>query len=229
MLSSGDLIAHLSPVSAYKYLGILEADSFKHQQMKDLLSKGYKRRVCKLLRLQLFSRNLFTALNTCAISLIRYSGGIVKWSQEELRRLDVDTRKLLSMYGAFSMNSDVDRLYIPRRNGGRGLISVSFTIEHEKRNLSFHVHHSPDVLMRLVASNVTHYQEDGKLYKESIILDHLRLLKDKPLHGQFLRETIGTVSNKSQWTWLRKGNFTKEMEGLICAGSFNKCNKSSHL
>ena len=96
-LSSGDLIAHLSPVSAYKYLGILEADSFKHQQMKDLLSKGYKRRVCKLLRLQLFSRNLFTALNTCAISLIRYSGGIVKWSQEELRRLDVDTRKLLSI------------------------------------------------------------------------------------------------------------------------------------
>ena len=32
-LSSNDLIARLSPVGAYKYLGILEADNFKHQQM----------------------------------------------------------------------------------------------------------------------------------------------------------------------------------------------------
>ena len=104
--------------------------------MKDLLSKEYKRRVHKLLRSQLFSSNLFTTLNTCAVSLIRYSGSIVKWTQEELRRLDVDTRKPLTMHGAFSTNSDIDRLYIPRRNGGGGLISVWFTVEHEKRNLS---------------------------------------------------------------------------------------------
>jgi len=55
-LSSGDLIAHLSPAGTYKYLGILEADNFKHQQMKDLLSKEYKRRVRKFLHTQLFSR-----------------------------------------------------------------------------------------------------------------------------------------------------------------------------
>jgi len=29
-LSSGDLIAHLSPCSAYRYLGILQADNLKH-------------------------------------------------------------------------------------------------------------------------------------------------------------------------------------------------------
>ena len=40
-LSSGDLITHLSPCSTYRYLGILEADNLKHQQMKDLLSKEY--------------------------------------------------------------------------------------------------------------------------------------------------------------------------------------------
>jgi len=71
-------------------------------------------------------------LNTCAVSLIRYSGGIVKWTQEEFCRLDVDTRKLLTMHEAFSKNRDVDRLYIPRRNGGRDLISVWFTVEHTK-------------------------------------------------------------------------------------------------
>ena len=115
-LSNRDLIVHLSPVGACKCLGILEADNFKHQQMKDMLSKEYKRHV---LHSKLFSRNLFTALNIYAVSLMRYSGGIVKWSQDELRSLNVDTRKLLTMHGGFSTNSDVDRLYIPRKNGAR--------------------------------------------------------------------------------------------------------------
>ena len=108
---------------------ILEADDFKHQQMKDLLSMEYKCWVRKLLCTRLFSRNLITAINVLAVSLMRYSSGIVKWSQEEL--LDDSTRKLITMHGSFLVSSDVDRLYIPTRHGGRGLISVSFAIEHE--------------------------------------------------------------------------------------------------
>ena len=45
VLSSGDIIDALAPDGFYKYFGIFEADSFKHQQMKILLSKEYKRRV----------------------------------------------------------------------------------------------------------------------------------------------------------------------------------------
>jgi len=45
VLSSGDLIQSLSPERFYKYLGMLEADSLKHQEMKSLLTKEYKRRV----------------------------------------------------------------------------------------------------------------------------------------------------------------------------------------
>jgi len=39
--------------------------------------------------------------------------------------------------------------------------------------------------------------------------------ESKPLHGQFLCEVSNRVCNKSQWTWLQKGNFIKEMEGLV--------------
>ena len=101
-------------------------------------------------------------------------------------RLDVDTRKLLTMHRGFSTNSNVDRLYISGKNGGRGLISVRFAIEHEKRSLSFYVHNSADVLMKLVARSFVQFQEDSKHYKQSVISEHLSLLKDKPLHGQFL-------------------------------------------
>jgi len=97
---------------------------------------------------------------------MRYSGGIIKWSQEELYKLDVNTRKPMSMHGSFSVNSDMDRLYIPRKHGGRGLISVSFVIEHEKRNLSFYVHNSTDELLMLVAKNFEKFQEHGRCYKQ---------------------------------------------------------------
>ena len=47
--------------------------------------------------------------------------------------------------------------------------------------------------------------------------EHLNLLRDKPLHGQFLQEISNKVWSNSQWTWLRKSNFTKELEGLAFA------------
>jgi len=68
-LSCGDLIHYLSPVGVYKYLGILESDSFKQHQMKTLLTKEYKRRVQKFLRTNLYSKYLITAINTCAVSI----------------------------------------------------------------------------------------------------------------------------------------------------------------
>jgi len=67
--------------------------------------------------------------------------------------MDIDTRKLLTMHGGFSMNSDVDRLYLSRKKGGPGLISVKFAIDHEQRNLSFYVHRSGDLYIMQVASN----------------------------------------------------------------------------
>jgi len=74
------------------------------------------------------NNNLITAINVLAVSLMKYSGGIIKWSQEELYKLDVATRKLMSMHGSFSVNSDINRLYVPRKFSGRGLVSVSFAI-----------------------------------------------------------------------------------------------------
>jgi len=216
-LSSGDLIHYLSPIGVYKYLGILESDSFKQHQMKTLLTKEYKRRVRKFLRTNLYSKHLITAINTCAVSLLRYSGGIIDWSQTELRKMDVDTRKLMTMHGCFSMNSDVDRLYVLRKNGGRGLISVKFAIEHELRNLSFYVHHSDDPYIKLIATSFPTFEEHGKQYKQSNNNKLIQTWQSKPLHGQFQRETSEHVCVKSQWLWLRTGNLTKEMEGLIFA------------
>ena len=185
--------------------------------MKNILTKEYKRRVRKFLRSKLYSKHLISAINSCAISLLRYSGGIINWTQVELRKLDINTRKLMTMHGGFSMTSDVDRLYVSRKNGGRGLISVKFAIEHEKRNLSFYGHHSNDPYIKLIATDYQVFEEHGKEYKELSYLEHLHTWKSKPLHGQFIREISDQICVESQWLWLCYGNLTKEMEGLVFA------------
>jgi len=54
-----------------------------------------------------------------------------------------------------------------------------------------------------------------------IIIWHLSFLypslRDKPLYGQILWEITDKICIKSQWLWLRKGNFTKVMGGLVFA------------
>ena len=51
-------------------------------------------------------------------------GGIVDCKKQELQDLDRRTRKLLTMKGGFHPQDCIKRLYVPRKEGGRGVISV---------------------------------------------------------------------------------------------------------
>ena len=125
----------------------------------------YKRRIRKLLRTKLTSRNLILAINTYAVPLLRYSGGIIKWTQTELAKLDVYTRKLMTIYGGISRNGDVDRLYIPRHIGGRGLVLARYAVEHEVRNLYAYAHSTDDLYVSLVAATLPEFEESADEYK----------------------------------------------------------------
>ena len=84
--------------------------------------------------------NLVPGVNTCAVSLLKYSAAFVSQRKSELQAIDRKSRKLFTIYGAFHPKSDVDRLYIPRKEGGRGLISIEDCVELAIRGLKVHVH-----------------------------------------------------------------------------------------
>ena len=42
------------------------------------------------------------------MSVVRYSAGVLDWTEMELKDMDVRTRKLLTMFGAFHKRSSVD-------------------------------------------------------------------------------------------------------------------------
>ena len=68
----------------YKYLGVLEVEGIRHLEMKELVRKEYFCRVKKILKSKLNGGNTIKAINSRAVSIIRYGTGIVDWTKEEL-------------------------------------------------------------------------------------------------------------------------------------------------
>ena len=127
-LPNQDKIRTLAENETYKYLGILEADTIKQVEMKNKIQKEYLRRTRKLLETKLSSRNLIKGINTWAVPLVRYSRPFLKWTRDELKQMDQRTRKLMAMHKALHPRDDVDRLYVSRKVGRRGLASIEDSV-----------------------------------------------------------------------------------------------------
>ena len=54
----------------------------------------------------------------------------------------------MTMFGGLHPKSDVDRLYVKRKEGGRGLISLERWIREEEKILEFYVANSEENLIR---------------------------------------------------------------------------------
>ena len=97
--------------------------------MKLNVSKEYIRRLRKVLKSKLNGGNLVHRVNTWAVSLLRYSAAFVSWRKSELQAIARKTRNLFTIYGTLHPKSVVDRLYIPRKEQQRGLISIEYCLE----------------------------------------------------------------------------------------------------
>ena len=71
-----------------------------------------------MLKSKLNGKNKIQVIKTWAVAVIRYGAGIIKWTDNELRTLDRETRKILTIYGAFHPKRSVDRFYLARRKVG---------------------------------------------------------------------------------------------------------------
>ena len=132
-LSNQDKIRTLTENKTYKYLGILEADTIKQVEMKDKIQKEYLRRTRKLLETKHSSRNLIKRINAWALPFVRYSGPLLKWTGDEQMKQRI--RKLVTMHKTLNPRDDFDRLYVSRKEGGRGLASIEDNLDASIRRL----------------------------------------------------------------------------------------------
>jgi len=77
-----------------------------------------------ILKSDLNARNKITAIGALTIPVLRYNFGIINWRIEEIKKIDRKTRKMLTMYKMHHPKSDIVRLYIKRKEEGRGLVKI---------------------------------------------------------------------------------------------------------
>eukprot|EP00957_Ditylum_brightwellii_P169321 12886757-Ditylum_brightwellii.AAC.1 len=117
----------------------------------------------------------------------------MKWTKGKLRKLDVNTRKMLTMKGIHHPKGNVHRLYLHHSKGGRRLTGVKDTHNCECDALAKYVLHTNDPLTQKVQNTPTptqkfllKYTATPKFTTPDIANDnHRKCLCEKPLHGKF--------------------------------------------
>ena len=76
-LPDGEVIKQVEQ-EGYTHLGIIELDKIKETEMKEKITKEYKRRQRLILKSKLNGRNKVTAKKTWALAIFRYGAGIIQ-------------------------------------------------------------------------------------------------------------------------------------------------------
>ena len=78
--------------------------------------------------------NFVTGMNALALDVIRYSGGIIDWTKDELQDMDQKAMKIMTLNRCLHPRCSVARLHM-KQEGGKVHISVEYCITAESRGL----------------------------------------------------------------------------------------------
>ena len=151
--------------------------------------------------------------------------GVVEWTKAELAHFDVLARKTMTSSNSHHPRSAVERLYLPRYMGGRGLLNIEHMYQRRLMMFSHHLQTSSDFLVKecshlisqmsssksllsraaafasdLQLTNISHFSA-GQL-KNSISSAQWQKLYTslcvKPLHGKFFDHLSSDNINTSR-------------------------------
>ena len=236
----------ISPVrdgDTYRYLGVDESVTYSGPLNKERATSEYYKRIRKIWASELSAQNKCTAHNSFAVPVLTPTFDILQWSIEELEAIDIKTRKILTSTGNFHRNGDVDRLYLPRSEGGRGVKSL-YTA-YKSRVVSIHQH-----LLGRASANpflqkvVQHEQEGicriakqliqslgvqcepvsspsivGKMIVSAVNRGKKEAFQDKVMHGYTFREMQKKpdVDLPVSLSWYKNKRMTSEFEAYATA------------
>lgn len=217
MSVGGCEIGSLGGEHQYKYLGVWESDRVENALMKEKIEGEYFRRVRKILKTKLRAGNMMKAINTWAVTLFRYSAGVVHWTQEETERIDRKSRKLIKMYGGVHPRADVDRLYVRRKDGGRALKSVCDVIIEEEQSLWSYVAEKDNIYSNIKDYMKEFSQINVQRFRENRAKERANNWSEKVMNGQYERQTKEINRAEESWQWLKRGALKRETEALLVA------------
>ena len=64
-----------------------------------------------------------------AVLVVRYSESFLKWTREGIKQMDQRKRKLMTLNKVLNHGDAVDRLYVSRKEGRKGLASIEDSVD----------------------------------------------------------------------------------------------------
>jgi len=192
---------------------------------------------------ELSAKNKIQAIGSLAVPVLRYSFGIVNLHQE-LQKLDRKTGKLLTIHGQHHPKADVrvDRLYVPRKQGGRGLMQLEAAHAVEITKLVEYVDRKEDLLIQVVRTHQhntdsavlqtarclkTEVQKETRKMKDSVAEKTKEKWQGKKMHGQLSRNLDEKLVDIEQsYRWLKSGDIKGETESIIVAAQDQAISKN---
>jgi hypothetical protein len=180
---------------------------------------------------ELNARNKITASGALAVPVLRYSFGIINWRIEEIKQIDKKTRNMPTMYKMHHPKADVDRLYVKRKEGGRGLaykaeiiniaeylntkhkedqfVNIVKAHESTQPNMNSIRNSAAKIIEELCQLNGMNYaKQDGMQHTKGRLGEALKKKwKNKVMHGQYIRNMARQlISEEDTFLWLSKGD-----------------------
>ena len=240
---NGVKIQQVDEGECYKYLGQDENISYVGAVNKERVSKEYFNRVRKIWKSKLSAFNKTIAHNMFAVPVLTPTYGVLDWTIQEITNIDIKTRKILSMAGNFHINSDVDCLYIPRSEGGKGLKAIQTAYECRIVSLNHHLSRNKyrNKLLSIVSQSeenesarvagelcgkydITTSQNElprsvGQKYLRSKYKENTSLYQNKVMHGYIAKsiENNPKIDQKTSKSWTRNEDMSSEFEAYAFA------------
>ena len=195
--------------------------------MREGIRKECFRRVRSVPRSELKARSRINAINSLALLVVTYSFSVTNWSLTEIKKVDIKLCKLLTMHRMHQPKSDVNRLYLPRMKGDRGLVQLELSLATSILGMDTHLNNTNDWMLKLVKNirkintctlllamqknevnlsidNISENStstEKAKQIKAQAKTKNINELKegrkDKPLHGKYPIRVSDPDSNSS--------------------------------
>ena len=127
----------------------------------------------------------------------------------------------MTMHKTLHTRDDVDRLYVLRKEGGRGLASIEDSVDTSIQRLEEYIEKHERRLITAIRKN-TDNTIDNRMTNT-----RKQKLEEKQLYGRFIR-LINNISYEKTCTWLRKGNLKRETESLLMAAQ-NSAIRTNHI
>ena len=118
--------------------------------MKEKIRKECYRRTRGVLQSKLNVKNKLESISTLTIPVVTYSFNVVNWNLEETKRIDRKIGKLMTLNKMHHPKADVNRMYIPRKEQGRGITNLEMAFKTTTIGLNSYLQPSGNRMLQAV-------------------------------------------------------------------------------